>query len=355
MKIAIANIAIPARQALVDLLLKDSLHEILWCAETDSETIDLCIQRRPELLLMDLIEPGTNGVDTIQNIMRYSPCPILIVTACIDYNCDLVFQAMGAGAIDAVNTPILTAENDQNSRHALLKKIHAIEILTLGKRQLLQRESDTQSNTQQKQQAIVVVGSSSGGPKALEKILAQLPEGYGVPIVVVQHVDVQFAPALAAWLNERSALKVVVAKDGDIVRQGHVYIAASRGHLLFKQNNRLYYSVEPRETVYRPSVDVFFRSVAEFWPGPITAVLLTGMGQDGADGLLELRNRGAYTIAQNEATSAVYGMPKRAAEIGAATEVLPLDEIAVSLCQIPLGRAQRHQHRSAVGMVLEES
>lgn len=355
MKIAIANIAIPARQALVEILLKDSSHEILWCAENDSDTIDLCMQQRPDLLLMDLIAPGINGVETIQKIMRYSPCPILIVTACIDYNCDLVFQAMGAGAIDAVNTPILTAENELNSRQALLKKIHAIEILTLGKRQLPQRESDTHANTEQKQQAIVVVGSSSGGPKALVKILAQLPKGYEAPIVVVQHVDVQFAPALAAWLNERSALTVVVAKDGDILQQGHVYIAANRDHLLLKQNNRLYYSVEPRETVYRPSVDVFFHSVAEFWPGPITAVLLTGMGQDGAEGLLELRNRGAYTIAQNEATSAVYGMPKRAVEIGAAAEVLPLDEIAMRLCQTALGRAQRHQHRSAVGMVLEES
>ncbi len=178
---------------------------------------------------------------------------------------------------------------------------------------------------------LVAIGSSSGGPKALSVVLKSLPAGFSAPIVIVQHVDQKFTAELAVWLDKQCELDVRLAKTGDRLVPGRVLIAGTNDHLILTSRHSLEYTPDPVEQAYRPSVDVFFASVAKHWAGDVVAVLLTGMGRDGAEGLLTLKNKGVYTIAQDEASCAVYGMPKAAAQMGAAQQILPIDDIASEL------------------------
>lgn len=181
---------------------------------------------------------------------------------------------------------------------------------------------------------LLVIGASSGGPAALSKILGGLPKDFPVPIVIVQHLDEQFTGSMAEWLSHDSPWPVRIAKADDRLATGTIWLANARDHLVVKRTETLGYVAEPVASSYRPSIDVFFQSVNRFWRGSAVAVLLTGMGSDGALGLKALREKGHYTIAQDAASSAVYGMPKAAAELQAATEILPLDRIAARLCEI---------------------
>jgi chemotaxis response regulator CheB len=157
---------------------------------------------------------------------------------------------------------------------------------------------------------------------------------FPAPIVLVQHVDVQFAKGLADWLQYQTRLKVRIAAEADRPTPGTVLLAGTEDHLVLSSPTRLTYSREPSHSSYRPSVDVFFKSVECFWPGPVVAALLTGMGRDGAEGLRLLRTRGHHTIAQDRASSAVYGMPKAAVELDAASEILPIDKIGLRFVQL---------------------
>jgi two-component system, chemotaxis family, response regulator WspF len=181
---------------------------------------------------------------------------------------------------------------------------------------------------------LVGIGSSAGGPPALAVLLRGLPRSFPAAIVIVQHIDGRMAAGMADWLGHHSALPVRVAAEGDRPTGGHVLIAATSDHLVLKSSERLGYTTEPRELVYRPSVDVFFQSVRRRWRARAVGVLLSGMGRDGALGLKELREHGCHTIAQDEASSAVYGMPKAAAAISAAVDVLPMDHIAARLIAV---------------------
>ncbi len=176
--------------------------------------------------------------------------------------------------------------------------------------------------------ALVAIGASAGGPAALATMLGALPKDFRAAIVIVQHVDEHMAEGMAAWLGQQCVLPVRVAMEGDRPTPGVVLIARTSDHLVLKTANRLGYTTEPRDYVYRPSVDAFFQSVKSRWEGEVVGVLLTGMGRDGAQGLKALRDQGRYTIAQDQESSAVYGMPKAAAAIGAAVDILPMKQIA---------------------------
>ncbi|MGP0068400.1 MAG: chemotaxis protein CheB, partial [Isosphaeraceae bacterium] len=184
---------------------------------------------------------------------------------------------------------------------------------------------------------LVVLGASTGGPQALAGILARLPARFEAGVIIVQHVDAAFAPGLGQWLAEQSRRPVKLIEEGHRPAAGQVLLSVTDDHLVLGEDRRLRYSPEPRSACYRPSVDVFFDSVARNWPTPGVAVLLTGMFHDGAQGLLALRRTGWRTIAQDEASSVVWGMPKAAVAIGAAEEVLHLDQIAERITQLVIG------------------
>jgi chemotaxis response regulator CheB len=181
---------------------------------------------------------------------------------------------------------------------------------------------------------LVAVGASAGGPAALAKILSGLRADFPAAVAVVQHVDEAFAEGLARWLAQQSRLPVRVAREGDKPLPGVVLLAGRGLHLVLSPTGRWSYHRAPLNNGHRPSVDVFFQSVSRHWKGPAVGVLLTGMGRDGAAGLRLLRQRGHATIAQDRASSAVYGMPKAAVELDAASEILALDKIAARLTNI---------------------
>jgi two-component system, chemotaxis family, response regulator WspF len=178
---------------------------------------------------------------------------------------------------------------------------------------------------------LVAIGASAGGPAALSSLLSALPKDFPAAVVVVQHMDERMAAGMAEWLGQQSPMPVRVASEGDRPIVGSVLIAATNDHLVLKAQDRLGYTADPVSCVYRPSIDAFFGSVNRFWQGDAVGVLLTGMGRDGAQGLKALRDKGRHTIAQDEESSAVYGMPKAAAKLEAAVDILPLLRIAPRL------------------------
>lgn len=305
-------------------------HQLLWIAGDGERGEALCSQDRPDLLLMHLAEPGNRCLDTIGRIMTNSPCAILIITRNAEADCSRVFAAMGRGAIDVVDAPPSGAGG--NGASEFLKKLDTLDTLISTPRFIpsADRFGDTTSITRFKPR-LVAIGASAGGPGALIKILADIPKDFPAAIVIVQHVDERFAADMADWLNRDSILPVRIASEGDQILPGVVLLAATNDHLLLKTKDHLGYAREPSENVYRPSIDVFFDSVCACWTGEAVGVLLTGMGRDGAKGLKALRNKGHYTIAQDQATSAVFGMPKAAMALGAAVDVLPIERIATRL------------------------
>ena len=186
----------------------------------------------------------------------------------------------------------------------------------------------------------MVIGASAGGPAALAKVLSELPADFPAAVAIVQHVDVQFAPGLANWLAGHTPLHVRLAEEGDRPQAGAVLLAGRESHLVLTTSMRWGYVRASVDCVHRPSVDALFESVSQHWKGRAVGVLLTGMGRDGAVGLQMLRGHGHYTIAQDRATSAVYGMPKAAAELNAAMEILALDKIGARLTNIVVGKAR---------------
>ncbi len=327
MKIAIANDSAIAIEALRRIL-TDAGHTVLWVARNGQEAVDAAIDRRPDLLLLDLRMPVMDGVECARRIMAEAPCAILVVTATVTGNFAQVYDAMGAGALDAVNTPILGTAGDLAGGQPLLEKITMIGKLVAPRAHRTSQKLPIMTDAQPPEVPILVaIGASTGGPDALAKVLGDL-RGHGeAAIVIVQHVDAEFATGLAEWLTSRSGFPTRIAREGEIPQAGVALVAATNDHMILRPGRVIGYQIQPRRTPYRPSVDVFFQSAASCWPRRSIAVLLTGRGQDGAEGLAELRRLGWMTIAQDEATSVVFGMPKAAADLRAATHVLALADI----------------------------
>jgi two-component system response regulator WspF len=331
LKIAIVNDTLIAAEALRRVLVTVPEYEIAWIAADGAEAVKKCATNTPDLILMDLIMPVMDGVEATRRIMKASPCAILLVTSSVTANAGKVFEAMGYGALDAINTPILGASgNTQTGGVELLKTISKVARL-IGKT----KSTPNFQNASVKCVAppLLAIGSSTGGPQALATLLSGLPANFAFPVAIVQHVDAEFAPGLAEWLSQKTQLSVGLAVGDRPLEAGKVSIAATNDHLVLQSNLTLKYTKEPLDYPYRPSVDTFFNSVAQHWPGKGVAVLLTGMGKDGAKGLKALRSIGWHTIAQDRETCVVYGMPKAAAELNAAVQILPLEAIASACSQ----------------------
>jgi two-component system, chemotaxis family, response regulator WspF len=367
MRIAVVNDVGMAVEAVSRVVLRARENQLAWIAHNGAEAVELCARDKPDLILMDLLMPGMDGVEATRRIMAQSPCPIVIVTANILEHSAKVFEAMGAGALDAVNTPVLRRAAPAEAGETLLSKIHTIRRLigggprrgspapeawlspaaathtgagsTGGAHQDIAEERSAGLNHPP---CLVTLGASAGGPAALAQILTSLPKHFPAAVVLVQHVDSQFAGGLAEWLIAKCRLPVRLARDGDRPKPGLVLLAGGEHHLAMTGPGRLGLTSQPCDCAYRPSIDLFFHSVARFWEGEVVAALLTGMGRDGAQGLRAIRLAGGHTIAQDKATSAVYGMPKAAAELGGAEEILALEKIGPRL--VKLASRQRTTH-----------
>ncbi len=312
--------------ALGNLIERTPGDEVAWIARDGEEGLRRCKDDLPDLVLMDLHMPVMDGVECTRRIMAECPCPILVVTSTVSGSLDMVYKAMSLGALDAVDTP--DGSGGMGDR-ALQRKIATLRKLS----QPIHAPSGTvkpvSSRPQQARPPLIVIGASTGGPAAVAEVMqAFTPE---VAVVVVQHVDVHFAAGLASWLTHESKFPTELATIGSRPRAGVALLAASEDHVILDRDGAVVFTREPADYPYRPSVDVFFRSVVAHWPLRGAAALLTGMGKDGAAGLLALRERGWTTIAQDRATSVVHGMPKAAAELRAASQILPIQAIGAAL------------------------
>ena len=325
MRIGIVNDSPTAAEALRRAVTGSGEHRVAWIARDGVHAVRLCVDLPPDLVLMDLALPELDGVEATRRIMRLAPCPILVVTAAPQDNVNQVFRALGAGALDVTATPVLLG---QGGEAALLAKIRTIGKL-VGRVPAAVASPTPAPGAEVR--CLVAIGASTGGPVALARVLSQWRPPADTAAVVVQHIDAAFADQLVKWLGDQLPMPVRAIVAGDAPEGGVVQLARTNDHLRLGANLRFHYDQEPREAVYRPSIDVFFHSVARHWEGSATGVLLTGMGRDGAEGLLAMRRAGHATLAQDEASSAVYGMPKAAAELGAAQKILHLEGIGQAL------------------------
>lgn len=325
MRLAIVNDSVLAVEALRRVV--SAAHEVAWIARDGEEAVQKALADKPELILMDLMMPKLDGVQATRQIMARCPCPILIVTASVEGTANLVYEALGAGAMDAVKTPLLGFQGNAEGREGLLGKI-----ATLARLIEPAAPSPPPVPTPRTSQSLgatprlLAIGASSGGPQALSRILAELPAELPAAVLVVQHIDPEFSRGLAEWLATSSRLPVRLAEPGQRPQSGHVYVAGSAGHLVLSSTGRLNCTKEP-VGIYCPSIDQLFFSIARHSTTPCLGLLLTGMGSDGAEGMLALKRAGHHTVVQDEASCAIFGMPRAAIRLDAAQRVVSLPDI----------------------------
>ncbi len=292
-------------------------------------TEEAIIKHKPDILTVDIHMEGLNGVELLKKILPKYPIPSLLVTSLSINDGPLVIDGLQSGAVDHIQKP--TVENIDQFADEIIEKVRAaassrVRVPSKGNKN--RRFESSRLDTR----GLIAIGASTGGTEALASLLAELPSQIP-PIFVVQHIPEQFSKAFASRLNDMCAFDVMEARDGLRVQTGCVYIAPGGKHMKIRKNHlgQLSIEVSDGEPVnrHKPSVDVLFRSLVGIAPeGKTMALLLTGMGSDGAQGLLDLKNSGVLTIAQDAESCVVYGMPKVAKELGAATEILPLGEMA---------------------------
>lgn len=334
----------PVQEALREVVEEDPGRELAWTAPGPTEAASWCSLDTPGLLLLGLDE---RSVEATRRIMAISPTTILVVAAADSADTGRVFDVLASGARDVVEPPRRRSGGALENVAPLRAKLALLARLAAPAGSALPERAD-RAEAAPAFAPLVAVGASTGGPGAVGSLLAALPTDLGAPVVVVQHLDDPFVRGLAEWLTSRAGRSVRTAVGGERPRPGDVLLAGTSAHLVVSENGSLAYTPEPRDCPYRPSVDAFFSSAARSWPGKGVAVLLTGMGRDGAEGLLACRTAGWHTIAQDEKTSVLYGMPRAAREIGAATEVLPLPDIAPAVARRV--REERNRSRESGGI-----
>jgi two-component system chemotaxis response regulator CheB len=292
------------------------------------EAIALVQEIRPDVVTLDLQIPGGGGQHVIEQLMAFMPTPILVLSSSLAGRESVeAVDALVAGAVDVLPKPKTWSPAEEQELRAQVRLVGGVTVVR-HHRARLTRPSRSAAAAGRRGNAppIVAIGASTGGPAALAEVLGGL-SGVGASVLVVQHLHPDFVGGLVSWMARVSPLPVELARDGEALRAGVAYIAPGGTHLRVGEDGCMVLDRAP-ETLHRPSVDVLFSSLAERSNGTNVGVLLTGMGDDGAQGLLALRRRGDVTIAQDEQTSVVFGMPRAAQRVGAAVHVVPLDQVA---------------------------
>jgi two-component system chemotaxis response regulator CheB len=295
----------------------------------------------PDVISMDIRLPGMNGLDATRRIMAEHPTPIVVVADAVeDDSLKISMNALRAGALSVVEKPTGTAsEGYATLAHTICTQLRIMSAVSVIRQRGLVKPAASSveripETGETQRPDIIGVGASTGGPPALAKFLGALPANFPVPILVVQHMGAAFMEGFASWLNAQTDLDVALARPGILPEPGHVYVAPGDKHLALSPGATLRLSADPPLGNQRPSANVLFQSLAGVAGAKALGILMTGMGEDGARGLAELRQAGGYTITEDESTCVVYGMPAAAVKLGASRARLPLDAIAPHLLQI---------------------
>jgi two-component system chemotaxis response regulator CheB len=312
----------------------------------------------PDVITLDLQMPGMNGIDTLKEIMRRNPLPVIVVSSHSTDGASITFKALGLGAFDFVTKPQDATAHMAETARELIAKIKAAadcKVVRPGTFQnVAPKEKISAGKTGIPATKLVAIGISTGGPQALEYLLAQMPPDFPGAIVVVQHMPEGFTEMFARRLDELCSLQVKEAQSGDLLQAGRVLICPGSRHIKVKRlamGDVVVLNEDARVNGHRPSADVLFHSAAEEFGSHAVAVIMTGMGDDGAEGLGAVKRAGGMTIAQSEESCVVYGMPKAAIERGYATRVVALDGLAATLqalCGRNEGQGENGGARKAV-------
>jgi two-component system chemotaxis response regulator CheB len=323
-----------AREVLKDVLESDAEIRVVGMAGTGKEAVELTARLKPDVVTMDLVMPGMDGMEATERIMARNPTPILFLSAFIGP--DGAYSrsdALAAGALDVVQKPPAMPDPSwQREAGSLTQKIKSlarvpvVTHLRLARRRMgeggVARDADRLAIEPRRAAMAVVIGGSTGGPKVIDELLSALPASYEAAVIVVQHLAEPFLPALLASLRPHCALEIKVAKDGDRLRPGRILFAPPSAHLVVAPGGRVRIDAGEPVRGFRPSIDVAMTSVAQAFGPRACGVLLSGMGADGAAGLQAIRQAGGETMVQDESTCVVFGMPRAAIDLGAAQHVL---------------------------------
>lgn len=341
LRVLIVEDSVTVRRRLFELLVAEPAIEVVGEAGDGKRAIELCLAERPDVITMDMMLPVMSGLAATEYIMAHCPTPILVVSASFNRG-ELfkIYEALAAGAVDVLEKPTGSEDGAAWGHRfiATTKLVAKIRVITHPRARfsglaastmaaaLPPRPSRTLPTTARE---VVAIGASTGGPGAILEILRNLPAEFRLPILLVLHINEPFGTAFADWLDGQTGRRASYARDGMPVASaaGRVIVAPGDRHMVVS-DGCLHLTRDPERHSCRPSVDVLFESVAVAYGASAAAVLLTGMGRDGALGLLKVRQSGGLTMAQDESTSVVYGMPREAALLGAAMHVLRLGDIA---------------------------
>jgi|FLYN01.1.fsa_nt_gi two-component system chemotaxis response regulator CheB len=342
-RVLLAEDSPTARHHLSDMINETSGMRVIGEARDGAEVLALAQELRPDVISMDIRMPRVDGLEATRQIMARCPTPIVVVSALLDEDIDLSFRALQAGALAVVEKPPArhdpTFPEKQRQLVTTLAAMAGVHVVRRWEhapgRNNVKEASEFAVRTTHVE--LIAIGASAGGPSALSTLFKGLPSDLPVPVVVVQHMLDEFIPGLARWLNESSPLPVCVASDGMILEPGGAYLSPGAAHLTVARRGRgLAARLIPEQGQhrYRPSVDVLFSSAAQVCGQAAIGILLTGMGDDGAAGMLAMREAGAHTLAQDKASCTVFGMPAAAIESGAAEQVVPLSRLSTVVLKL---------------------
>ncbi len=325
------------RKVISDILAAQPDIEVVGTAPDPYVARDKIIALRPDVLTLDIEMPRMDGLTFLDRLMRHYPLPVIVISSLTQSSTRAALEAMNRGAVDVLAKPG-GPYSVGDLKEDLPRRIRAASQARLRQRQADPAETQTSATpsarTQRRAELLLAIGASTGGTQAIEQVLRGLPADMP-PIVITQHIPAGFSAAFAQRLNQICALQVLEAQGGETLAHGRAYVAPGNHHLVVERSAsglwRLRLDDGPKVCYQRPSVDVMFQSVALSAGPQACGVLLTGMGSDGAEGMLALRRAGAHTIAQDEDSCVVFGMPREAIRLGAAQQVLPLPAITGAL------------------------
>jgi two-component system chemotaxis response regulator CheB len=322
------------RDIIRDFLEAEGSFKIIGEAADGEEGVQKILAMNPDLVTMDIQMPKMNGLEAIEQVMKKSLVPIVVITS--QDTAQTAYEAALKGALEFYSKDLFTmslSPGKQREIYETLKRISGVKARKEdGFSGLLTGQPDKQ--VESRNISAVVIASSTGGPKALSRFFSLLPGDFPVPLAVVQHNSSGFDRSFAQWLDTCTPLEVKLAEEGEVPQPGKVYIAQTDRHLIFSPRAQgfafAYHDGEP-ENNQKPAADALFRSAAECLKKSVVSLVLTGMGCDGAAGTRRIREMGGITLAQDEASSLIYGMPKAAAETGCVDMILPLDRLPLEL------------------------
>lgn len=307
---------------------------VVAVANNGKEAVELVPRLQPDIITMDMDMPVMDGLEATKQIMAYHPTPILIVSSSVfKLGMEKVFKAISHGALDVIDKSELEFIGDKKSGETLIAKIKFLTSVRVMDQSLVKFRHersivDLKAPKKKVSDKIVAIVASTGGPQALLKILQRLPEDFPCGIVIVQHITSGFLSGLVDWLAKECNIQVKIGEDSEEIRPGVAYIAPDSFHMRVKEGGKISLSDEPANNGHRPSGDVLLESVAKTYGKGGVAAILTGMGRDGAMGMKAIKQSQGITVAQNEESCVVFGMPNAAIEMKVIDKVLPLERIA---------------------------